>query len=161
MSRTLSEARRRFLAANGAALLVSAALSGTAGELFATRPAGRMPLTYLALGLAASTVLPACLYGLFWSRYNRTGLLWTVYGGISCTTALYVCSLSFSGTPTSLLSGHDFHLVGLHSTAVMAIPAGFLLGWAGSAVGRRARPAEGAGADLRWRERVLVGAREE
>ncbi|NUV65127.1 cation acetate symporter [Streptomyces sp. CAI-85] len=118
-------------------------------------------LTYLALTLAASTVLPACLYGLFWSRYNRTGLLWTVYGGVLCTTALYVCSLSFSGAPTSLMPGHDFHLIGLQSTAVLAIPMGFLLGWAGSVAGRRVRPTWGTGTDLRWRERVLVGAREE
>ncbi|MFE8015894.1 cation acetate symporter [Streptomyces antibioticus] len=118
-------------------------------------------LTYLALTLAASTVLPACLYGLFWSRYNRTGLLWTVYGGVLCTTALYACSLSFSGAPTSLMPGHDFHLIGLQSTAVLAIPTGFLLGWAGSVAGRRVRPTRGTGTDLRWRERVLVGAREE
>ncbi|GGV39918.1 cation acetate symporter [Streptomyces griseoflavus] len=136
---------------------------GGLGILLAAMAQGRnlQSLTYLALTLAASTVLPACLYGLFWSRYNRTGLLWTVYGGVLCTTALYVCSLSFSGAPASLLPGHDFHLIGLQSTAVVAIPAGFLLGWVGSAAGRRARPMEGAGTDLRWRERVLVGAREE
>ncbi len=136
---------------------------GGLGIFLAAMAQGRdlQSLTCPALALAASTVLPACLYGLFWSRYNRTGLLWTVYGGVLCTTVLYVCSLSFSGTPTSLLPEHDFHLIGLQPNAVMAIPTGFLLGWVGSAVGRRARPAEGSGADLRWRERVLVGAREE
>ncbi|MEU6289375.1 cation acetate symporter [Streptomyces sp. NPDC046988] len=136
---------------------------GGLGILLAAMAQGRnlQSLTYLALTLAASTVLPACLYGLFWSRYNRTGLLWTVYGGVACTTALYVCSLSFSGTPASLLPEHDFHLIGLQSTAVLAVPAGFLLGWAGSVAGRRARPTQATGTDARWRERVLVGAREE
>ncbi|MFE7136769.1 cation acetate symporter [Streptomyces sp. NPDC057644] len=136
---------------------------GGLGIFLAATAQGRnlQSLTYLALALAASTVLPACLYGLFWSRYNRTGLLWTVYGGLLCTTVLYVCSLSFSGTPTSLLPEHDFHLIGLQSTAAIAVPVGFLLGWAGSAVERRARPMEEAAADLRWRERVLVGVREE
>ncbi|MFB7652946.1 MULTISPECIES: cation acetate symporter [unclassified Streptomyces] len=136
---------------------------GGLGIILAVVAQGRnlQSLTYLALTLAASAVLPACLYGLFWSRYNRTGLLWTVYGGVVCTTALYVCSLSFSGTPASLLPGHDFHLIGLQSTAVMAIPAGFLLGWAGSVAGQRARPTQATGTDLRWRERVLIGAREE
>ncbi|MFB6827869.1 sodium/solute symporter [Streptomyces hydrogenans] len=136
---------------------------GGLGVFLAAMTQGRnlQSLTHLALALAASTVLPACLYGLFWTRYNRTGLLWTVYGGVLCTTALYVCSLAFSGAPTSLLPEHDFHLIGLQSTAVMAVPAGFLLGWAGSAVGQRARPADDTGADRRWRERVLVGAREE
>ncbi|MFJ9575310.1 DUF485 domain-containing protein [Streptomyces sp. NPDC101191] len=56
MPRTLSEARRRFLAANGAAFLVSAVLSGTAGELFATRPAGTMPLG-IVFGALQLTVL--------------------------------------------------------------------------------------------------------
>ncbi|WP_432152154.1 sodium:solute symporter family transporter [Streptomyces sp. bgisy029] len=136
---------------------------GGLGVFLAAAAQGRnlQSLAYLALALAASTVLPACLYGLFWSRYNRTGLLWTVYGGVLGTTVLYACSLSFSGAPTSLLPEHDFHLIGLQSTAAMAIPVGFLLGWVGSAVGRRARPAEGAGTDLRRRERVLLGAREE
>ncbi|MGW4223273.1 sodium/solute symporter [Streptomyces bauhiniae] len=136
---------------------------GGLGILLAAMAQGRnlQSLTYLALTLAASTILPACLYGLFWSRYNRTALLWTVYGGVLCTTALYLCSLSFSGTPASLLPGHDFHLIGLQSTAVVAIPVGFLLGWVGGTVGRRARPMNEPGADLRWRERVLVGAREE
>ncbi|MEU5322251.1 hypothetical protein AB0G67_36705 [Streptomyces sp. NPDC021056] len=95
--------------------------------------------------------------------YDRTLVRSTVdrYGGVFCTTALYVCSLSFSGTPASLLPEPDFHVVGLQSTAVLAIPVGFLLGWAGSVAGRRAGRAEGAGTDVRWRERVLVGAREE
>ncbi|MET7474621.1 cation acetate symporter [Streptomyces sp. NPDC005648] len=136
---------------------------GGLGIFLAVMAQGRnlQSLTHLALTLAASTVLPACLYGLFWSRYNRSGLLWTVYGGVICTAALYVCSLSFSGTPASLLPGHDFHVVGLQSTAVLAIPVGFLLGWAGSVAGRRAQGAEEADVEVRWRERVLVGAREE
>ncbi|SCE52639.1 hypothetical protein GA0115245_14568 [Streptomyces sp. di188] len=65
------------------------------------------------------------------------------------------------GHPRSLLPEHDFHLIGLQSTAVLAVPAGFLLGWAGSVAGRRARPTQPTGTDARWRERVLVGAREE
>ncbi|MEU5893900.1 cation acetate symporter [Streptomyces sp. NPDC047461] len=136
---------------------------GCLGIFLAVTAQGRnlQSLTYLALTLAAATILPACLYGLFWSRYNRTGLLWTVYGGVLCTTALYVGSLSVSGTPASLLPGRDFHVIGLQSTAVLAIPVGFLLGWAGSVTGRRARRAEKADVEVRWRERVLVGAREE
>ncbi|MFE5733248.1 hypothetical protein ACFQ7A_20370 [Streptomyces sp. NPDC056528] len=62
----LSEARRRFLAANGAALLVSAALSGTAGELFAIRPAGTMPLG-IVFGALQLAVL---LLSSWW--YDRT-----------------------------------------------------------------------------------------
>ncbi|MDN3028324.1 cation acetate symporter [Streptomyces sp. S.PB5] len=133
---------------------------GGLGILLAAVAQGRNleSLTHLALTLAASTVLPACLYGLFWSRYNRTGLLWTVHGGVLCTTALYVCSLSVSGAPASLLPEHDFHVIELQSTAVLAIPLGFLLGWAGSVAGRRAQGAEEGDGDARWREQVLAGA---
>ncbi|MFF3772646.1 DUF485 domain-containing protein [Streptomyces sp. NPDC002232] len=64
--RAHSEARRRFLAVNGAAFLVSAALSGTLGELFATRLAGRMPLG-IVLGTLQLAVL---LLSSWW--YDRT-----------------------------------------------------------------------------------------
>ncbi|MFF0483381.1 DUF485 domain-containing protein [Streptomyces sp. NPDC004435] len=64
--RTHSEARRRFLAVNGAAFLVSAALSGTFGELFTTRLAGRLPL-----GIAFGTLqLAVLLLSSWW--YDRT-----------------------------------------------------------------------------------------
>lgn len=51
---------------NGAAFLLTALLSGTAGELFATRPAGRMPLG-VVLGALQLTVL---LLTSWW--YDRT-----------------------------------------------------------------------------------------
>ncbi|MFD5764826.1 DUF485 domain-containing protein [Streptomyces sp. NPDC127049] len=64
--RTHSEERRRFLAVNGAAFLVSAALSGTLGELFTTRLAGRLPLG-IAFGALQLAVL---LLSSWW--YDRT-----------------------------------------------------------------------------------------
>ncbi|MFV6029334.1 DUF485 domain-containing protein [Streptomyces sp. NPDC056264] len=64
--RTHARTRRRFLAVNGAAFLVCAALSGTLGELFATRLAGRMPLGIL-LGTLQLAVL---LLSSWW--YDRT-----------------------------------------------------------------------------------------
>ncbi|MGW3401879.1 DUF485 domain-containing protein [Streptomyces zhihengii] len=64
--RTLSEARRRFLAVNGAVLLVSAALSGTAGELFSARLASRMPLG-VVLGVLQLVTLMLTAW-----RYDRT-----------------------------------------------------------------------------------------
>ncbi|MBW1596088.1 cation acetate symporter [Streptomyces sp. JJ38] len=89
-------------------------------------------LIHLTLSLAAATVLPACLYGMFWRRFNRTGLLCTVYGGLLCTVVLFLVSAAFSGSPDSLLPDRDLQWIGLRSTALLAIPAGFLLGWAGS-----------------------------
>ncbi|MET9514379.1 hypothetical protein [Streptomyces sp. NPDC002994] len=34
--------------------------------------------------MAASCLLPALVYSLFWSGYTRTGLLCTLYGGLCC-----------------------------------------------------------------------------
>ncbi|MDN3028325.1 hypothetical protein [Streptomyces sp. S.PB5] len=56
LHRTHTGARRRFLALNGAVVLVTALLSGTAGELFADGPANGMPLG-AALGALQLTVL--------------------------------------------------------------------------------------------------------
>ncbi|WP_432005502.1 hypothetical protein [Streptomyces parvus] len=64
--RTLSGARRRFLAVNGAAFLLTASLSLTAGELFAARPVSTMPLG-LVLGALQLAVL---LLTSWW--YDRT-----------------------------------------------------------------------------------------
>ncbi|MFF3031207.1 hypothetical protein ACFVS7_09415 [Streptomyces rubiginosohelvolus] len=66
MPSTLSSARRRFLAVNGTAFLLTASLSATAAELFATRPVGTMPL-----GAVLSTLqLAVLLLTSFW--YDRT-----------------------------------------------------------------------------------------
>ncbi|MFB7435057.1 hypothetical protein ACFCZ5_27310 [Streptomyces microflavus] len=66
LPRTLSGTRRRFLAVNGTAFLLTASLSATAGELFATRPVGTLPLG-VALGILQLAVL---LLTSWW--YDRT-----------------------------------------------------------------------------------------
>lgn len=126
------------------------------GLAIAVQGRNLQPLATLALTLSAATVLPACLYSLFWCRYNRTGLHWTLYGGIACTTVLYVFSLAFSGRPDSLLPGRDIAWIGLHSTAVLAIPMGCLLGWAGSTVERRGQDTNPGSGDAPRRVGVLA-----
>ncbi|MFE8015893.1 hypothetical protein ACFU3O_24495 [Streptomyces antibioticus] len=66
LPRTMSGARRRFLAVNGAAFLLTALLSGTAGELFTVRPAGGMPL-----GVALGALQLGVLLLTSW-QYDRT-----------------------------------------------------------------------------------------
>ncbi|MFE8957450.1 cation acetate symporter [Streptomyces massasporeus] len=114
-------------------------------------------LMHLSLTVAGGVVLPACLYTLFWSRYNRTGLLWTVHGGLACVLALYVSSAAFSGTPASLLPALDVHWIALQSTGLIAIPAGFLLGWVGTLRGRRGKAAAEETDTAGWEERVVMG----
>ena len=36
----------------------------------------------LAFAVAASANLPTILYSLFWKRFNTTGALWSIYGGL-------------------------------------------------------------------------------
>ncbi|WP_166682988.1 DUF485 domain-containing protein [Streptomyces aquilus] len=57
LPRTLSDARRRFLALNGAAFLLTALLSGTVGELSAIRLASRMPLGVVLAALQMAVLL--------------------------------------------------------------------------------------------------------
>ncbi|WP_371663440.1 hypothetical protein [Streptomyces sp. NBC_00280] len=118
---------------------VAVAAFGVVGITFAVLAQGHSAgfLAQLATTVAASAVAPALLYTFYWSRFNRTGLLWTVYGGTALTIGLYVFSPAVSGRPTSLVPTADFAWFDLSSPAVVTVPAAFLLGWAGSLLGRR------------------------
>ncbi|MGW2746568.1 sodium/solute symporter [Streptomyces sp. NPDC001450] len=100
-------------------------------------------LSSLALAVAASSVLPAVVYTLFWQRYNRTGLLWTVYGGLATSIGLNVFSPAVSGTPFALFPHNDFHWYPMQTPGVVSIPTAFLLGWVGSVVARGRRADDG------------------
>ena len=44
-------------------------------------------LVALAFAVAASANLPTILYSLFWKRFNTSGALWSIYGGLAITLA--------------------------------------------------------------------------
>lgn len=114
-------------------------------------------LSMLAVTVAASAVLPALVHSLFWRGYNRTGLLWSVYGGAALAIGLQLVSPTVSGGPGTLFPDLDFAWSPLQSAGLVSIPAGFLLGWAGSVRGRR-RSAAAAEVDQDAVElRVLTG----
>jgi SSS family solute:Na+ symporter/cation/acetate symporter len=94
-------------------------------------------MSSLAVCIAASAVLPALLFTLFWSRFNRTGLIFSVYGGLLCSVGLQAFSPTVSGSPFALFPKADFHWFPLQTPGLVSVPAAFLLGWAGSALGRR------------------------
>ena len=94
-------------------------------------------LTTLSLAVAASCLLPALVYSLFWSGYTRSGLLWTLYGGLGCTGGLQVSSPVFSGTPLALFPEWHIDWFPLETVVLVSIPAGFLFGWLGSVMGRQ------------------------
>ena len=49
-------------------------------------------LVALAFAVAASANLPTILYSLFWRRFNTTGALWSIYGGLTISLVLIVFS---------------------------------------------------------------------
>ena len=121
-------------------------------------------LVALAFAVAASANLPTILYSLFWARFNTTGALCSIYGGLVVSVVLIVFSPAVSGKPVnpstgrsaSMLQGVDFHWFPLDNPGLVSIPLSFLLGAVGTVLGGR-RP----DAARRWAEmevRALTGA---
>ncbi|MEV3859683.1 cation acetate symporter [Streptomyces sp. NPDC050095] len=90
------------------------------------------PLATLSFCLGASALAPALVYGLFWRRYTRTGLLWTLIGGTVTCLILMTGTNLVSGTPTSALPGRDFNWFPFTTPGLVSIPLGFAFGWLGS-----------------------------
>ncbi|ROQ35791.1 cation/acetate symporter [Streptomyces sp. PanSC19] len=105
-------------------------------SLFLTTAVHRYPIEFFlafSLSLAASCVFPALVYSFLWPGFDRRGLLWLVYGGLSLCVLLTLFSPSVSGTAYALLPEEDFDLFPLHTPGLVSVPAAFLLGWLGSA----------------------------
>ncbi|MFF8506965.1 transporter [Streptomyces sp. NPDC015492] len=104
-------------------------------SLLLTTAVHRYPIEFLlafSLSLAATCVFPAVVYSFFWTGFNRHGLLWLVYGGLSLCTLLTLASPAVSGTRYALLPEQDFNLFPLHTPGLISVPGAFLLGWLGS-----------------------------
>ncbi len=105
-------------------------------------------LVALAFAVAAAANLPTILYSLFWRKFNTTGALFSIYGGLAICVVLIVFSPAVSGKPVnpatgkspSMLQGVDFHWFPLDNPGLVAIPASFLLGIIGTYIGRRRDP---------------------
>lgn len=98
-------------------------------------------LLSLSFAAAASVLPPVLLYGLFRPGFDARGVRWTVYGTLPLIAVLMVSSPAVSGTPIAFFPDRDFHWFPLQTPGLVTIPAGFLLGYLGSRVGRdRARP---------------------
>ncbi|WP_337192080.1 solute symporter family protein [Streptomyces sp. HUCO-GS316] len=109
----------------------------------------------LAFAVAASAILPALLFGLYWRGFTTTGALWSIYGGLICSVSLAVLSPAVSGTPAALFPDMDFAVFPLKYPSIVSVPLAFLLGWLGSVMGReRPQPAARSAFELR----MLVGS---
>jgi cation/acetate symporter len=96
-------------------------------------------LVALAFAVAASANLPTILYSLFWRRFNTTGALFSIYGGLVTCIALITFSPVLSGSETSIFPDSDFALFPLSNPGLVSIPVSFLLGIIGTYVGRGER----------------------
>ncbi|TXS40829.1 cation acetate symporter [Streptomyces sp. uw30] len=96
------------------------------------------PLVTLSFTLGASAIAPALIYSLFWRRYTRAGLLWTLIGGTAVVLALMPWTNLVSGSPVSAFPEADFNWFPFTTPGLVSVPAGFLLGWLGTVLsGRR------------------------
>jgi cation/acetate symporter len=93
-------------------------------------------LVALAFAVAASANLPALLFNLFWKRFNTSGAVWSIYGGLVSAVVLVIFSPVVSGEPTSMLTDVDFAWFPLSNPGIVSIPLGFILGVVGTYVGR-------------------------
>src|SRR3954447_12941489 len=93
-------------------------------------------LVALAFAVAASANLPAILYSLFWKRFNTSGALWSIYGGLISAVVLVFFSPVVSGSATAMFPEHDWHWFPLSNPGIISIPLGFLFGWIGTVISK-------------------------
>jgi SSS family solute:Na+ symporter/cation/acetate symporter len=100
------------------------------------------PLALLGTCIGASALAPAMVYSIFWRRYTRTGLLWTLVGGTLATVVLMTGTNLVSGSPLAAFPNADFNWFPFTSTGLVSVPLGFALGWAGTMLSGRTKSDE-------------------
>jgi cation/acetate symporter len=95
-------------------------------------------LVALAFAVAASANLPALIYNLFWRRFNTSGAVWSIYGGLISVVVLVFFSPVVSGGEKSLLPNADWSIFPLNNPGIISIPIGFLCGWLGTVLSKDA-----------------------
>jgi cation/acetate symporter len=106
-------------------------------------------LVALAFAVAASANLPTILYSLFWKRFNTSGALWSIYGGLAVCVVLIVFSPAVSGRADAMFPTVDFHWFPLANPGIVSIPVSFLLGWLGSVLSKERTTAKYAEMEVR------------
>jgi len=91
-------------------------------------------LVALAFAVAASANLPTIVYSLYWKRFNTSGALWSMYGGLISCIVLIVFSPAVSGTKTSMIPSAHFDWFPLANPGIVSIPLAFILGIVGTLV---------------------------
>jgi cation/acetate symporter len=115
-------------------------------------------LVALAFAVAASANMAALVYSLFWKRFNTTGALYSMYGGMGAALFLVIVSPAVSGSPTSMIPGADFALFPLANPGIVSIPLSFLLGVIGTYLGPRDEDDDRRFAEMEVRALTGAGA---
>ncbi|GGL04126.1 solute symporter family protein [Nocardia jinanensis] len=115
-------------------------------------------LVALAFAVAASANLPTILYSLFWRRFNTTGALFSMYGGLISTVVLIVFSPAVSGSSTAMLPDLDFDWFPLSNPGIVSIPLAFVLGIVGTYLGGKDTEDPVKAAEMEVRALTGVGA---
>jgi cation/acetate symporter len=89
-------------------------------------------LVGLAFAFAGSANLSTLLYSLFWRRFNTSGTLWGMYGGLVSCLVLVCLSPVVSGSETSIFPNQDFAYFPLSNPGIVSIPVSFVLGFLGT-----------------------------
>jgi len=97
------------------------------------------------------------LYSLFWKRFNTTGAVSAIYGGLIAAVGLVIFSPVVSGkpagangkSPSLFASGTDFHWFNLDNPGLYSIPIGFLCGFVGTLLSKENNPAKFAELEVR------------
>ncbi|MFC0115814.1 solute symporter family protein [Kibdelosporangium aridum] len=106
-------------------------------------------LVALAFAVAASANLPTILYSLFWKRFNTSGALWSIYGGLAVCILLIVFSPAVSGNSSAMFPDADFDLFPLANPGIVSIPVSFFLGWLGTVLSKERNDAKYAEMEVR------------
>jgi cation/acetate symporter len=106
-------------------------------------------LVALAFAVAASGNLPAILYSLFWKRFNTSGAVWAIYGGLISAVLLVFFSPVVSGAPTAMFPDSDWQWFPLSNPGIISIPIGFLCGWIGTVISKETDEAKFAELEVR------------
>ncbi|WP_300013320.1 cation acetate symporter [Pseudonocardia sp.] len=115
-------------------------------------------LVTLAFAVAASANMAPLVYSLFWKRFNTTGALYSMYGGMGTALFLVIVSPAVSGSPSSMIPGADFALFPLANPGIVSIPLSFLLGAIGTFLGPRDEDADRRFAEMEVRALTGAGA---
>jgi cation/acetate symporter len=113
-------------------------------------------LVTLVFGIATAANLPSLIFSAFWKRFNATGLLWSMWGGLISSIVLVVFSPAVSGSRTAMLPALHFNWFPLNNPGIVAVPLSFGLAVLGTLLGERNRAAEIRFAEMEVR--AITGA---